>query len=816
MIFSRLVLNPKRFSANACYAWLMTAMLCFAAPLFAQDPTEEKLNLDFNKPQKYKVLGVSVSGLVTIEEKDVLSRFPIEAGKEITLPGTEIADAVKRLWKQKLFSDIKVEIERRTFDGIFLLIKVSEYPVLTGVTFEGNKEYDEEDLLKKVELTKGATLTDQAINAAKNRLLKFYEEEGYLLADITHEVREGKKGRAGLIYKVQENPRVIIDNITFHGNKAYDKGDLLGELSETKQLNFWRRIFSKPTLDRKKFTEDKDKLTSYYRERGFRDAYVIRDSISYSPDKRRLYLDIFLYEGPKYVLRNVVWEGNTLYTPQELSSVFNIKKGDVYNEKKIQERLNYSQEGGDVGALYMDKGYLTYRADKEESVVAGDSIDLKIFINEGKQFRVRNVTITGNTRTKDRVIRRELYTVPGDLFSRENIIRSVRQLSQLNYFDQEKITPDVQPKSAEEVDIGFNVAEKQTDTFNASAGYSGAIGLTGALGLTFNNFSIQDIFKREAYSPLPHGDGQRLDFQWQFGNFNFRTLSVGFTEPWAFGTPTSLGFSVFSTRQNFGTAFEQTGASISVGRRLTWPDDFFRVDYTLRYQRNVGDFVARQVGNVANEYSITQVLSRNSLDNPIFPRQGSDFSFSAQLSGGPLPGSVEYYKLGLKGAMYNRIVGDLVLYANSEFGSLETLRQNSVVPFINFYYMGGSGISFIPTIPLRGYPDQGLGVFNSLVGRFNGNAYTKFTTELRYPISLNPQATVFVLMFAEAGNVFQSSNRVNLNDLRRSLGVGVRLFLPIVGLIGLDYGYGFDRVPGNPGAPNQGWNFIFTFGQFAR
>jgi outer membrane protein insertion porin family len=519
------------------------------------------------------------------------------------------------------------------------------------------------------------------------------------------------------------------------------------------------------------------------------------------------------------VIRNVKFEGNTVYPSELLEAVFGIKKGDVYNQKKIEERLRFSQEGGDISSLYLDRGYLAMRPDLEETVVAGDSVDLRIYISEGNPFRIRRVNIKGNTKTKDHVIRRELYTIPGDLFSRENIIRSIRQLAQLNYFDSEKINPDVQPLlQTEEVDITYELIEKQTDTFNASAGFSALLGFTGAIGFTFNNFSLQDITRGDAYTPLPHGDGQRLDLQWQFGRFNFNVLSLSFSEPWAFGTPTTLGFSIFDQRQNFGFEFQQTGASLTIGRRLTWPDDYFRIDYTLRYQLNRGGFI--QIANqptVADEFSIIQVISRNSLDNPIFARRGSDVSLTAQISGGPfLPGSVDFYKFIFKNQWFTPIVGNLVFMFNSEFGYLGRFSESDFVFPQNFFFMGGSGISFIPTIPLRGYLDQSIGNFEPGLNIPTGNVYTKFTAEIRYPISLNPQATVFALLFAEGGNVWRRFGDVNLADLKRSAGIGLRLFLPIIGLVGLDYGFGFDPVISRPGQANQGWNFIFTFGQFAR
>jgi outer membrane protein insertion porin family len=791
--------------------------------LFAQSLDTLRLTepeLESFEPRQYRVLGIRVQGLTTLEERDVLARFPIEVGKTLSVPGPELSDAIKRLWRQRLFSDIKVEIEQKTFEGVFLVIVVREYPVLAEIVFEGNRTYSNEDLLKKVQLVRGATLTDQALESALRRLKRFYEEEGYLLTDIRYEVKESAGGRATVYFYIRESSYVTIERITWKGNKAFDNWSLNWYLEETKENNWWRNIFGRPRFDRKKFEEDKQKLlNNVYRANGYRDARIISDSIYYSEDRTKLFIDITVSEGPRYVVRNVKFEGNTVYPSEFLEAIFGIKTGDVYNQKKIEERLRFSQEGGDISSLYLDRGYLAMRPDLEETVVAGDSVDLRIYISEGNQFRIRHVNIKGNTKTKDHVVRRELYTVPGDLFSRENIIRSIRQLAQLNYFDAEKINPDVQPlPQTEEVDITYELIEKQTDTFNASAGFSAILGFTGAIGFTFNNFSLQDITRGDAYTPLPHGDGQRLDLQWQFGRFNFNVLSLSFSEPWAFGTPTTLGFSIFDQRQNFGFEFQQTGASLSIGRRLTWPDDYFRIDYTLRYQLNRGGFI--QIANqptVADEFSIIQVISRNSLDNPIFARRGSDVSLTAQISGGPfLPGSVDFYKFIFKNQWFTPIVGNLVFMFNSEFGYLGRFSESDFVFPQNFFFMGGSGISFIPTIPLRGYLDQSIGNFEPGLNIPTGNVYTKFTAEIRYPISLNPQATVFALLFAEGGNVWRRFGDVNLADLKRSAGIGLRLFLPIIGLVGLDYGFGFDPVISRPGQANQGWNFIFTFGQFAR
>ena len=777
-----------------------------------------------NAPKKITVLGITVDGLTTIAEKDILTRFSIKKGDEIRIPGgTEVSDAIKRLWKQNLFSDVQVEIDKETADGIYLRLILKEYPVLTEVVYQGNDEYDAEDLDQETNLIKGSPATPQSIEAARQKLLSFYEEEGYLRARVQTEIKATANNYATVYFTIEENSRVIIEQITFHGNNAFDDDELRGVLDETKQNNFWRTIFGRPVLDRKKFEQDIDLLVDFYREKGYRDVQFLKDSVSYSSSKEDLYLDIFISEGPKYVIRNITWEGNTkpFATEDILTERFGFKKGDTYNKKRLEERLNFSQDGDDISSLYLDKGYLAFRPFMEESVVEGDSVDLNIYLNEGEQFRIRRVEIAGNTKTKDHVIRRELYTRPGDLFSRERIVRSVRQLAQLNYFDQERINPDVKPNpKTSEVDLTYELIEKQTDTFNASAGYSAAIGMTGSLGLTFNNFSIQDVFKGDAWSPIPHGDGQQLTFNWQFGNYSYRNLSIGFTEPWAFGTPTSIGVNLYDITQDYGSKIQQTGISLTVGRRLRWPDDYFSISWTVRYQRNIGGFInfisTDDEPNDATEVSLSQTIRRNSFDNPIYPRRGSNFSLTSQVSGGPLPGSVNFYKFIGQNAWHTQIAGDLVFRVSNDYGYIARFDDTDYIPYINFFYMGGSGISSLPTIQMRGYDDRSIGVLEPSTDLYTGRIYTKFGSELRYPLTLNPSASVYMLAFAEAGNLWDKPTNVNFNNLKRSVGFGIRVFLPIIGLIGLDYGYGFDPIPEFPDRLNQGWNFQFVFGQFAQ
>jgi outer membrane protein insertion porin family len=484
-----------------------------------------------------------------------------------------------------------------------------------------------------------------------------------------------------------------------------------------------------------------------------------------------------------------------------------------------------------VSSLYLDKGYLSFRAKIEEQVVQPNSVDLVITLTEGEPFTLNVINIKGNTKTKDHVIRRELYTVPGDTFSRQNVVRSIRELSMLNYFDPETLTPDVQPNPENNtVDLTYNVTERQTDTFNASVGYSASSGGTGSLGLTFNNFSLGDLFHPSAYKPLPHGDGQKLAVQWQFGANNYRTLSLSVSDPWAFGTHTAVGFTAFKTRQSYYFSndnnvdtstiktINQYGANLNIGRRLTWPDDYFAISWRLGYLHDEGGFVSflneANIPDKAEEYSITQTISRNSIDNPIYPRHGSKNVFSAQLAGGPLPGTVDFYKFIGTSSWFFPVSKKLVLNVSAQQGYLATFNQNDYIPYTEYFYMGGSGMSSLPTIPLRGYPDRSIGnLFKGETDLYGGKIYSKFTTELRYPLTLNPSASIYALAFFEAGNLWQDTSSMNLTDLKKSAGLGLRLYLPIIGQVGIDYGYGFDAVPSDATKSKQGWNFTFTFGQ---
>ncbi len=792
-----------------------------ALPLTAGNASAE------NGASSYTVSDISFTGLVSIGETELLETLPLRKGDTVTVPGPEIPGAISYLWKQKKFSDIQV---RQTVSNgsIALLFTVKELPVLDRIIFRGNDKLKERDLKTAAGLVAGRPLDEQSLLTAVKSIRSAYEKKGYLRTEISYDVRDTATGRVAVEFTIEENRKVVIEKIRFHGNSAFKDGKLRGVFKETSQNAWWKKIFGQPKLDQEKYNEDKKLLVDFYRENGYRDMKILRDSISYTKNRKGLDIDIFVEEGPVYYVRSISWNGNTkdFATTDRLAEVFGIRKGDRYNAAKIQEKLNFSKDNKDVSSLYLDRGYLSFRASLREQVVPPDSVDLDIFLREGEQFRLGKINIKGNTKTKDHVIRRELRTVPGKMFSRKDVVRSIREISMLNYFAPEEIRPDIQPDEANRmVDITYNVTEKQTDTFNASVGYSGNIGFTGALGVTFNNFSLQDLFNGEAWDPLPHGDGQKLAFQWQFGNEDYRTLSLSFTEPWAFGSPTSVGFSIFRTQRNYSddddddNLLKQTGATLSVGRRLTWPDDYFSINWKLKYLHSEGrllSFVdAANQPDEADEISITQTITRNSIDNPIYPRRGSKNWISAQLAGGPLPGSVDFYKFMGSSSWYFPLGGDFVLNLATQHGYLDTFSGDDYLPYTDSFYMGGSGLSSLSTIPLRGYDDRSVGTLNEDTDLYTGRVFSKFTTEIRYPITLSPSASIYALAFFEAGDLWNSSADIDYGDLKKSAGVGLRLYLPIIGLVGLDYGYGFDAVASDPDKDNQGWKFIFSFGQFA-
>lgn len=828
-----------KITPNKQYSFFLTIIFLISISLFAQAQKES-----------YKILGISVVGNKSADATTVIANTGLRINDELVIPSDQLNNAIKRLWNLGIFEDVQILIDKKIDTGVFLLIKVAEYPRLEKFVFEGYDELSEDKLNKLVTIVRGQTLKPQEISRIITKIKKAYEEEGYLNAQITPEryqffqadtsddvvtvtwrnekdlSKEYKtdfklnanaamnnvskmKDRVLVIMKIDEGKEVIIRNIIFNGNSAFDDGKLISQFDETSVKKWWK-FWSWPKFKRDKFEKDKELLTKFYRKNGYRDFTVLRDSISISENKEDLTLFIDVFEGKQYKVRNIIWEGNLVYPVEELNARLDLKKGEVFNYEKFEQNLRFNEKQSDVSSLYQDNGYLTAQIEPKEIKVAEDSIDIEIKINEGNRFKVGRVEIQGNEKTKDKVIRRELYTIPGSYFSRSYIMRSIQQLSNLQYFNVEQLYKsgvDYKPANDSTVNLIYKVEEKSSDYLNASVGYSGAFGFSGSVGFTLTNFSITEPFKM--------GGGQILNFNWQFGVGNYyRTFSLGFTEPWFLDTPTSVGFDLFDTRQRYVYDLRQSGITLRVGRRLTWPDDFFYIQGTLRFQYNdVIDGQNYYKEGLTRQYTTGFGITRTDIDNPIFPARGSKFALNMELSGGPLlPGNVDYYKIDFKSEWYKALFNSnrFVLYTSGELGYIGELIPNTPIQPFEYYYMGGSGL-IIATTPLRGYDDRSLGLRDTRSNNIIGSkVQAKFTTEFRVALSMDP-IPIYLLAFAEAGNVYPNIKQTNLYDLKRSVGVGARILLNPIGLIGFDYGYGFDRrsVDGQ----NPQWMFHFQFGK---
>ncbi len=769
--------------------------------------------------QEYKILGISVVGNKSSETAAIIANAGLNIGDVLNVPGEQTRTAITRLWGLKIFSDIQIDVENFVGDGVYLLIKVEEHPRLDKVEFRGTDELSEDDLLKKINVLKGQIISPQEINKMIKVMKKAYEEDGYLQAQITSEIvpsaDTAAHGKVVLRFHVDEGSDVRIGKIVFYGNKFFSSDDLKDEMGDTHEKKWWK-FWRTGKLEKKKYVDDKKKLIQFYKKNGFRDAELMSDSIDYTISKDRMALKLFIYEGPQYKIRNITWEGNTVFKTEALNARLGMTAGEMYNMEKFERNLRSNEEQSDVSSLYLDNGYLTMQVEPEETKVGGDSLDIVIKIREHNQFRIGKVDIRGNNKTQERVIRRELYSRPGDYFSRSNIIRSIRQLSVLNYFNPEKIKPDTRFVDDKNVDVVFDVEEKSSDTFNASVGYSGAFGFTGAIGLTFNNFYLAE--------PFSGGGGQVLNFDWQFGGgslYTMRTVSLSFREPWMFNTRTSFGFSLYDTETKYTYQIHQTGGTVSLGRRFTFPDDYFSGSWTLRIQKldvTNGGFYYGNTGK-SNQFSITQVISRNSINSPLFPSQGSNIALTTELSGSPfLPGDVSYSKHIFSTDWYVPLFNSarVALYLGSQFGSLVKFNNtDSKIPPIEYFNMGGTGIGYVNTTQLRGYEDRSIGVGNLSYGEYGGTVMEKVTAELRFNVSLNP-IPIYFLAFAEGGNVWDRIGSAELFDLKRSAGLGARLLINPIGLLGFDYGYGFDSVVSSAaGVPIEpsGWKFHFQFGR---
>jgi outer membrane protein insertion porin family len=820
---------------------LISSVPAFAQPNIVGGDSE----IDYRSPKEYIIENVTVTGAVHFNDQAIILIAELERGKKIRVPGDDIAKAIKKLWDQGLFSEISIDATQIRGDKIFLDIKVKERPRLANFKPIGFRKKEFEDIYEKIEQYKGRIVTDNMMTNINNTVRAYYIDKGFkrVKVDVRQAVDTVSNNTALLIIEVKKGNKVKIGNITVEGNTLFSDRKILGILKDTKKRAFWRFWKQSKYLE-SNLNDEKAKIIAAYNDKGYRDAEVIIDSV-YDIDADNIGIAMRIVEGKKYYFRNITWVGNSLYSSQRLDTILDIKKGTVYNQGMLEERLFMSANGTDITSIYMDRGYLFFSITPVEVHVENDSIDIEMRIVEGKQARVRNIIIKGNTKTNDHVIRREIRTRPGDLFSRNDIIRTQRELSNLGYFDPEKFGVNPMPNPADgTVDIEYTVEERPSDQVELSGGW-GAGRFIGTLGLSFNNFSIKNIFNLKSYTPLPSGDGQSLTIRAQSTGFYYQAYNMSFTEPWLGGKkPNSLTVSVYHTMSSRDTKkrddpekskFSITGASIGFGKRLKWPDDFFSIYveapayayYTLQNYQGVFTYSDGYV----NSFSARINITRNSVDQPLFPRRGSTITFSGKFTP---PYSwfndkdysniddaekykwLEYNKWKFTTSFFAKVAGSeqhpLVLNVRTGFGFLfPWSKAVGDSPFERFK-LGGSGLSGInyifgqEIIALRGYDD---GSVSQSVGDM---FIAKYTAELRFLLSPNPNATVYMLGFAEAGNTWSRISDFNPFQVKRAAGVGVRIFLPMFGLLGLDYGWGFDALENSPGFVPKTGQFFFTIG----
>ncbi len=826
---------------------LISIFTFFANTSYAQVESigSDDQQINFAQPKEYELGGITVSGIRYLDEGVLITLTGLNIGERFKIPGDKIATAIENLWKQGLLSDIKVTATKINGDRIFLNFELSERPRLSKFAFSGISKNEADKLRDKLQLVKGKVITENLIQITKNQVKDYYVEKGFLFVETTITTEKdtiGGPNQELMRISVSNKKRVKINKVTFHGNTQFESKKLRRKMKGSKEKG-WYKIFSSSKFSEEAFEKDKEKVVATYASKGFRDVSISKDSV-YKFSDRTVNIDVWIDEGPKYYFRNITWIGNTKYPTSQLDQMLGIKKGDIFSQSKLDEGLFISQSSRDISSLYMDDGYLFFQVTPVEILVENDSIDIEMRIYEGKQATVNRVTVKGNSKTNDKVIMREIRTKPGQLFNRSDIIRTQQVLAQLGYFDQEKLNVTPRPNAADgTVDIEYIVEERPSDQLELSGGWGGGAGVVGTLGISFNNFSAKNIAKKGTWSPLPTGDGQKLSIRFQSNGRFFQSYNASFTEPWLGGKkPNSLSVSVFHSIQTDGlpkgnddrSVLKISGASIGLGKRLKWPDDFFQSYNELTFQRYsldnwAGTFLFSD--GYSNNLNFEQTFSRNSVDGFIWIRSGSQLSFTLQLTppfslldkGSDYATAsakekykwIEYHKWKFSGSWYKSLGTKFVLFSRTQIGILGFYNSDiGQSPFERFY-LGGDGLSGFALdgreiIALRGYNNNTVNprINGSTVG---GTAYNKNTFELRFPVSLNPSATIYTLAFLEAGNNWLGTRNFNPLNLKRSAGVGVRIFLPMFGLLGLDWGYGFDEIEGNPGV-NKG-QFHFTIGQ---
>ena len=833
-------------------------ILCVNNKVFTQDN-----KLDYSAPKEYYLAGVTITGTKFLDKNTLISISGLGVGEKITIPSEKISMAIKNLWEQGLFSDVSVEISKIEDQNVFLNINLDEHTKLSKFKFKGEiKKHDISELKDLLKLMRGKVLTDNLINNSIYKIKQYFTDKGYNNVQVNYDIESDNTtlNASILTFGINKGEKVKIKEIIIHGRKlrknskktfynryvvrnfgeetyALTDNQISRAMKDTKIKKWWR-FFKVSKFNEENLDTDLQTIVDKYNERGYRDARILKDT-NYLNEDNTLTIEVWIYEGEPYKFRNVSFVGNTKYTNEELQKILSIESGDIFDKSILDSRIYGNQNGTDISSLYLDDGYLFFNANPIETATKDNEIDLEIRIYEGQQARINKIRVNGNTKTNDHVIMREIRTKPGDLFKRSDIIRTQRELATLDYFNPETLgNIDIQPDPIRNtVDITYNVEEKSSDKIQLQGGW-GAGRVIGTLMFEFKNFSTRNFFKPRYWDPLPSGDGQRLIVSASSNGVYYQNYRLSFIEPWLGGKkPTSLSVSlyrnVFSNGQS-GDNRESTqisGLNIGLGKRLQVPDDFFIFRNSIGFQQykldNSQSFFSFTDGT-SNDFSYSITLERESVDQITYPRRGSFFSLNLKVTP---PYSIfdnvddysnmseqerykymEYYKWNFKSKWYSAITDKLILATRAEMGYLGMYNKEiGAAPFGRFY-LGGDGMSGMgyqfdgrELISLRGYSN------NSVSPQTGGTIFNRYTAELRYAISLNPSSTVYALGFLEAGNAWDNFDYFNPFSVKRSFGIGVRITIPMMGLMGLDYGWGLDEIPGNPDA-NIG-QFHFSIGQ---
>ncbi|ATP59033.1 outer membrane protein assembly factor BamA [Pedobacter ginsengisoli] len=805
------------------------------------------LDLDYFNPKEYIIGGVTLTGTHFIDKEVIITLSKLIKGESIVLPGEATANAIKTLWAQGLFDDVQLDIAKIVEDTVYFDIEVVERPRLSSFEINGVSKSQKTDILEKLNEKSGKSIiNDNLYNSTTATIKKFLLGKGYFFTTVEYKTKPDPSLENGMVLQVfvDKGRKVKVHEINFSGNKDFSSAKLRKFLKKTKQQAFYK-VFGSGKFNKEKYDEDKVTLIAKMQDKGYRDAVILKDSIYQYSDKA-IGINIEVYEGPKYYFGDISWAGNAKYTTDILEKTLGIEKGEVFSEEKLEKKLRGSANGDDVSSIYLNDGYLTFNVDPVQTKIHGDTVDVEMRIYEGPQYTNNRITLKGNTITNDRVVLREIRTKPGEKFSKDLLIRTVREIGQLGNFDESKTVPTPKPNPADgTVDIEYAVEEKPSDQIELSGGFGGG-NIIGTLGLTFNNFSLKNIFNLDSYKPLPKGDGQKLSLRGQTNGKYYQSYSFSFSEPWLGGKkPISFGVSAFTSLQSNGlkaadSRFQKirlNGVTVSLGRRLNFPDNYFQLTHAINVQQYILNNYPGYLFSTGTSYNLnlTQELSRDSRNHQIFPTEGSFFRFTVQATP---PYSLlnninyatasdkqrykftEYHKWKFESQWFQRLAGKFVVMAQAQFGFLGTYNSAVGESAFERFKLGGDGMQgfdFLQgseVIKMRGYANNAVipQGSNATIAQNSGSPiFTKYVMELRYPVIASQQATAFILAFAEGGNTWNKFGDFNPFNVRRTAGIGARIFLPIFGMLGIDYGHAFDKIPGITDGGRQ--NFTFSIAQ---